>query len=201
MVLSLVIILILLIFVILGLRNGFIRWMTVTLGMIIGFGIASQKYFVFENSLMRLVHSQHLAHVIGFFLIFLLFFFIVILFGYLLSKVVNLTLLKGLDRILGAVFGLVAGLIFVWLLLILVITVQPKSQNYLTKSPLVPKILEIGQKVSGLPLQTKVIKKYLTSAPETLLLKPPVVLFYNKALNNNLNIGRNDKSLTSRKEA
>jgi len=198
--LSLVIIVILLIFVILGLRNGFIRWMTVTLGMIIGFGVASQKYFVLEKSLMGMVHSQHLAHVIGFFLIFLLFFFIVILFGYLLSKVVNLTLLSWLDRFLGAVFGLAAGFIFVWLLLILVITVQPKSQRYLSKSPLVPKILEIGQRVSGLPLQPKVIKKYLTSAPETLLLKPSVVLYY-ISLNNNLNIWRNDKSLTPRKEA
>ena len=200
MVLSLVIIVILLFFVILGLRNGFIRWMTVTLGMIVGFGMASQKYFVFENSLMRVVHSQHLAHVIGFFLIFLLFFFIVILFGYLLSKVVNLTLLGWLDRFLGAVFGLAAGLIFVWLLLILIITVQPRSQRYLSKSPLVPKILEIGQRVSGLPLQPKVIKKYLTSAPETLLLKPSVVL-YHISLSNNLNIWRNDNSFTPRKEA
>jgi membrane protein required for colicin V production len=200
MVLSLVIIVIILIFVILGLRNGFIRWMTVTLGMIVGFWMASQKYFVFENSLMRIAHSQHLAHVIGFFLIFLLFFLIVVLFGYLLSKVVNLTLLSWLDRFLGAVFGLAAGLIFVWLLLILVITVQPKSQRYLSKSPLVPKILEIGQRVSGLPLQPKVIKKYLTSAPETLLLKPPMVLYY-ISLNNNLNVWRNDKSFTPRKEA
>jgi len=200
MVLSFVIIAIILIFVILGLRNGFIRWMTVTLGMIVGFWMASQKYLVFENSLLRIAHSQHLAHVIGFFLIFLLFFLIVVLFGYLLSKVVNLTLLSWLDRFLGGVFGLVAGLILVWLLLILVITVQPSSQRYLSKSPLVPKILEIGQRVSGLPIQPKVIKKYLTSAPKTLLLSQSVVLYY-IPLNNNLNDWRNNKGFTPRKEA
>jgi len=196
---SLIIIAIVAIFVILGLRNGFIRWMGVTLGIIVGFWMASQKYFILEKTLTGLVHSQYQAHIIGFFTVFLLFFFIIILLGYLLSKVVNLSLLGWLDRLLGAVFGLVASLILVWLLLVLAITVQPRSQRNLSKSPLAPKILEVGQRVSGLPLRQKVSKKYLTSAPKTLLLKPPVILYY-ISLNNNLNIWRN-KEFTPRKEA
>jgi len=199
MVVSLIIIAIVAIFVILGLRNGFIRWMGVTQGIIVGFWMASQKYFILEKTLTGLVHSQYQAHIIGFFAIFLLFFFIIILLGYLLSKVVNLTLLGWLDRLLGAVFGLVASLILVWLLLVLAITVQPRSQRNLSKSPLAPKILEVGQRVSGLPLRQKVSKKYLTSAPKTLKLNRQVNLYTN-SLNNYLCIWRNIV-FTPRKEA
>uniref|UniRef100_A0A7C6A8T6 CvpA family protein n=1 Tax=candidate division WOR-3 bacterium TaxID=2052148 RepID=A0A7C6A8T6_UNCW3 len=169
MLVNIVIVAIVAIFVIFGLRNGFIKWMAVTLGIIIGFWLASQKYLVLEKFLLGLVHSSEKAHIIGFFLVFLLFFFIIVLIGYLLSKVVNLTLLGWLDRLLGAIFGLVAGLIFVWLLLVLAITLQPQSQRPLSKSALAPRILEAGQKVSGLPLGQKIRKKYLTFAPKPLL--------------------------------
>ncbi|MEO0093610.1 MAG: CvpA family protein [candidate division WOR-3 bacterium] len=169
MAITIIIIAIVAAFVIFGLRNGFIRWMAVTLGIIIGFWMASQKYSVLEKFLIGIVHSQEKAHIVGFFIIFLLFFFIIILIGYLLSKVMNLTLLGWLDRLLGAIFGLVAGLIFVWLLLVLAITVQPSSQRQLAKSSLAPRILEAGQKVSGLPLYKKVSKKYLTSGSNFLL--------------------------------
>lgn len=172
MIVNIVIIAIAAIFVIFGLRKGFIKWMTVTLGIIIGFWFASKKYLVLEKFLTGLVHSQEKAHIIGFFLIFLLFFFLVLLIGYLLSKVVNLALLGWLDRILGAIFGLFAGLIFVWLLLAAIITVLPSSQPQLVKSSLASRILEIGQRVSGLPLYKKISKKYLTLVPKTLLFIP-----------------------------
>jgi membrane protein required for colicin V production len=197
MVVSLVIISIVAIFVIFGLRNGFIKWMSVTLGIIAGFWIASQKYFVLEKFLNRFFHTQYQAHLIGFFLVFLLFFFIIVLLGYLLSKVMNLVLLSWLDRLLGAIFGLVAGLIFVWLLLVLAITVQPRSQRQLSKSGLAPRILEVGQRISGFPIRQKITKKYLTSAPETLLLKPQVRLYF---ISLNSNFQHNPNGLSLRKE-
>lgn len=183
MIVNIIIVAIVAIFIIYGLSRGFVRWMAVTLGMIIGFWMAAQKFSVLEKFLIRTIHSQYLASIISFFLIFLLFFLIVILLGYFLAKAVNLTLLDWLDRVLGAVFGLVAGLIFVWLLLVLAITIQPQTQRQLSKSALAPRILEIGQRISGLSVRQKVIKKYLTLAPKTLLLMPSVRLNHWRLIN------------------
>ncbi|MDH5186776.1 MAG: CvpA family protein [candidate division WOR-3 bacterium] len=174
MVVNLVIIVVIAIFVIFGLRQGFIRWLAVTLGIVIGFWMASQKYFVLEKLFGRIFHSQYQAQVVGFILVFLVFFFILVLLGYLLRKIMNLVMLGWLDRLLGGIFGLINGLVFVWLLLALIVSFQPSLERHLSKSVLATQILEAGRRLSGLQLKQRLQKKYLTLRPEGLSLIPQV---------------------------
>ncbi len=133
--------------------------------------MASQKYFVLEKFLTGIFHTQYQAKIVGFIIVFLLFFFIVVLLGYLLSKIVNLAMLGWLDRVLGGVFGLINGLVFIWILLVLIVTFQPNFQRSIDKSILAKEILETGRKLSGLHLKPRVPKKYLTFDTKTLSLK------------------------------
>lgn len=176
MVVNLVIIGVIAIFIIFGLRQGFIRWLSVTLGIVIGFWVASHKYFVLEKLLGRVFNSQYQAQIIGFILIFLIFFLISVLLGYLLSKIVNLVMLGWLDRLLGGIFGLINGLVFVWLLLALIVSFQPSLERHLSKSVLATQILEAGRRLSGLQLKKRLQKRYLTSKPKRLSLIPQVNL-------------------------
>ncbi len=171
MILNFVILAVVAIFVIFGLRHGFIRWLAATLGIFVGFWMASQKYFVLEKFLTGIFHTQYQAKIVGFIIVFLLFFFIVVLLGYLLSKIVNLAMLGWLDRVLGGVFGLINGLVFIWILLVLIVTFQPNFQRSIDKSILAKEILETGRKLSGLHLKPRVPKKYLTFDTKTLSLK------------------------------
>jgi membrane protein required for colicin V production len=170
-ILNFVILAVVAIFVIFGLRHGFIRWLAATLGIFVGFWMASNKYPVLEKFLARIFNSQYQAQIVSFIIVFLVFFFIVILLGYLLSKIVNLAMLGWLDRVLGGVFGLINGLVFIWILLVLIVTFQPNFQRSVDKSILAKELLETGRKLSGLHLKPRVPKKYLTFDTKTLSLK------------------------------
>ena len=171
MILNLVILAVVAIFVILGLLLCFIRWLAATLGIFIGFWIASHKYFVLEKFFSGVFKSQYQAQIVGFIAIFLIFFLIVVLIGYLLRKILNLAMLGWLDRLLGAIFGLINGLVFIWILLILIVVFQPNFNRGVSKSILAKEILETGRRFSGLHLKPKLPKKYLTLQSKTLLLK------------------------------
>jgi len=170
MILNLVILAVVAIFVIFGLRLGFIRWLAATLGIFIGFWMAAHKYYVLEKFFSGIFHAEYQIRIISFIAVFLIFFLIFILLGYLLRKIVNLAMLGWLDRLLGAIFGLINGLVFIWILLILIVAFQPNFNRVVTKSILAKEILETGRRFSGLHPKPKSPKKYLTFQAETLLL-------------------------------
>jgi membrane protein required for colicin V production len=147
-----------------GIKRGFVKELSVIVGLILGFYIASQKSILLEKYIFKSSPPSTSHHIICFLIILVIVFFLVFLLGLLLQKLVQLIMLGWLDKILGGVFGIVKGAIIVWLILLLIITVFPNTQNSLSKSFLATKIMELGSKITKLQIKVSKPTKLLTQS-------------------------------------
>lgn len=119
---------IILIFVLTGIIRGFIKEIfgKVSVVAAIFFGIIFTP--VLEKSLITLVKQPLLCKILSFLLIFVIVFLIVKIVQHILQKIFSGEILKGLDRTLGAVFGLLEGLVICYFI-ILVLEIMPFWTN------------------------------------------------------------------------
>jgi len=164
MIIDVIIILVILGSVITGIIRGFIKELSTLAGLILGIYIAAHNYPVLQKYVLSVLHNATVSKIISFLIIFFIVFFLIMLLGLLLQKVIKLIMLGWLDKILGGVFGIVKGVLFVWLLLVFIIAFFPTTQNYINKSRLALKILSIGSEYTKFPERVKKIKKPLTQS-------------------------------------
>ena len=110
--LDIVIIVILLIQVITGFAQGFIKALGGLIGLIAGIILAGRFY---ENvaSLLSFISNTDVANVVAFILILIVVWGIISAIASLLTKLISMAFLGWINRLLGAVFGLVMGSLFV----------------------------------------------------------------------------------------
>lgn len=159
MIIDIIILIIVVISFIIGIVRGFVKELSTLLGLILGIYLASQKYPLLEKYVAGVFPNATASKVISFIIIFLVVFFVTILLGVLLQKVIKLIMLGWLDKILGGIFGIVKGVLIVWLLLVLAIELFPKTENYIKKSNLGIKILTAGSKYTKFPEYLKKTKE------------------------------------------
>jgi membrane protein required for colicin V production len=164
MIIDVIIILVIIGSIITGIIRGFVKELSALAGLILGIYIAAQRYPLLEKHLIKVINSSSASKIISFLIIFLVVFFLIILLGLILQKVIQLVMLGWLDKLLGGVFGIVKGLIIVWLILMLVITVFPNTLQPITKSKLASRIMELGEKITKLQIKTIRSKKLLTQS-------------------------------------
>jgi membrane protein required for colicin V production len=150
--------------IITGIIRGFIKELSTLLGLILGIYIAAHNYPVLQKYVLSVFPNTTVSKIISFLIILFIVFFLMMLLGLLLQKVIKLIMLGWLDKILGGVFGIIKGLLFVWLLLVLIITFFPTTQNTINKSQLAMKILSIGSEYTKFPERIKKNKKPLTKS-------------------------------------
>ncbi len=95
-----------LIFLVRGIWVGFVRQLASIAGLLLGFIIAGNYYKHFSKFLSPVVASPQAGFLITYGLLFLLVFLSAIACGFLLKKVMTLSLLGWFDRVLGGFFGL-----------------------------------------------------------------------------------------------
>lgn len=100
------VIVIALIFLVRGIWVGFVRQLASIAGLLLGFIIAGNYYKQFSKFLSPVVASPQAGFLITYGLLFFLVFFSVVACGFLLKKVMTLSLLGWFDRVLGGFFGL-----------------------------------------------------------------------------------------------
>lgn len=93
-------------FLVRGIWVGFVRQLASIAGLLLGFIIAGNYYKQFSKFLSPIVASPQAGFLITYGLLFLLVFLSVVAFGFLLKKVMTLSLLGWFDRVLGGFFGL-----------------------------------------------------------------------------------------------
>lgn len=155
---------------VIGIVRGFVKEISVIVGLILGFYIASQKYVMLEKYLFKSVPPSTTYKIITFIIILVIVFFLVFLLGLLLQKLVQLIMLGWLDKILGGIFGFIKGLIIIWLILMLILAIFPKAQNPISNSKLAIRIIEFGTKLNKLPIKVSRPKKLLTQSTNLLIL-------------------------------
>jgi len=115
--LDIVLILIFAVFAFLGFKRGLIRAVLILVGLILGVFLAGRFYLAFSGWLP--IANVTAARVLAFILIFVAVVAVACVVAFLLRKTISAIMLGWADRLLGAVFGLVAGAVICGALLAL----------------------------------------------------------------------------------
>lgn len=119
---------ILLVFLISGIKNGLIGSIINLVGIVVAFIIIGKLIPVVESYLiLNFGLNQLIAHIVSYIILILAFAIVIKLVIWLMNSMLKLLRLSILNRILGAVFGLFAGFFFL-ILLVSVINVLPTEK-------------------------------------------------------------------------
>lgn len=118
-----------------GIARGFFRSAFSLAGLVLGLALASWNYWRLATILKPLVRSIDVANAIAFLVIAFLVMAVAALIGAVLAKMFEKVGLGCLDRLAGAVFGLVEGVVFVTLCILVTVAFFPQTQ-WLTEARL-----------------------------------------------------------------
>jgi len=110
-----------------GLARGFFRSVFSLAGLIAGVALASWNYWRVAGFLKRFIHSIEIADAVGFLIIAFLVMAVAAILGSLLAKFFEKVGLGCLDRLAGALFGFVEGLVFVTLCILVTVAFFPQT--------------------------------------------------------------------------
>jgi membrane protein required for colicin V production len=139
---------ILLIGIISGIARGFVRGLFGLAGLILGVMIAAGNYEWAGRTVLAFVSDARLRTVLAFVLILLVVLVLFSLLGKLLSKAVHLAELGWMDRLAGAVLGLLTASLLSGLLLVVLGGVH--GERFLVDSVLSPKVLAVTDAVASI---------------------------------------------------
>lgn len=108
--LDIVLIVVLALFILSGLIQGFIRTALALAGLIVGIFLAGRYYVAFGNWLP--IANTNIANIVAFAIIFIAVMVAAVLLAFFLRKIISLIMLGWADKLLGALFGLVLGALF-----------------------------------------------------------------------------------------
>lgn len=118
-----------------GIARGFFRSAFSLAGLVLGLAVASWNYWRLAAILKPVVKSVEAANAIAFLVIAFLVMAVAAVLGALLAKMFEKVGLGCLDRMAGAVFGFVEGMVFVTLCILVTVAFFPKTQ-WLTEARL-----------------------------------------------------------------
>jgi membrane protein required for colicin V production len=110
-----------------GIARGFFRSVFSLAGLIVGVTLAAWNYWRIGAVLKPLIHSVEVADAVGFLIIALLVMVVAAIIGSLLAKFFEKVGLGCLDRMAGALFGFVEGLVFVALGILVTVAFFPQT--------------------------------------------------------------------------
>lgn len=152
-----------------GLARGFFRSAFSLAGLILGLALASWNYWRLAAILKPLIHSAEVANAIAFVVIAFVVMAVAAIIGSLLGKMFEKVGLGCLDRLAGAVFGFVEGMVFVTLGILVTVAFFPKTQ-WLTEARL-PRYffgaLHVSTRVTPSRLADRVRKELQTLEEES----------------------------------
>jgi membrane protein required for colicin V production len=140
-----------------GFFRGIVQEASTLLGLIASFLLASLYYKDLSVLLERYIPNHVI--VLSFFCFVFLFILSIFLFNFfsiLAKKAIRLTMLGWLDRTLGGLFGLIKGLVLIFIIVTILTVIYPKSAILVEKSGFFPTSLAITEKLTLLiPLKIK----------------------------------------------
>ena len=143
-----------------GLMQGFFRTACSLVGLVFGLALASWNYPRVARFLLPLVRIETIANAVAFFLIALLVMAIFHLLGTLLGRAFRWIGLGCLDRIGGAVLGVMQGVVLVAIAILVAVAFFPRA-GWLTESRLPRQFfgaLNIGTQVTPTELAERLRK-------------------------------------------
>jgi len=154
-----IVIAITLILAIKGYFNGIIKELAGLIGIIGGLFLAS-KFFhqtgIYINDNLINIPNKSAVDLVGFIVVFVGFWMLAVFVGFLLGKILKLSALGALDRILGFIFSGAKFFLLVSIIVAMlwqVAFVKEKMQNIAKNSFMLPVLVKIGKKIINITPQ------------------------------------------------
>lgn len=119
-----------------GFFKGIISELFAIAGLIIGFLVAMRYSPLLQPSLLHFIKGETAALCLAFILLFLITAAAIITIGTLIKKAIKFIRLSWLDRLIGALVGVVKGVVVVGLISLLIITFVPEGRIFMKQSTL-----------------------------------------------------------------
>jgi membrane protein required for colicin V production len=119
-----------------GVYRGLVRELMSLVGWIVSAWLAWRYAYVFAPVFDSVIESSDVRKAASFITIFLVSLVMFALLSYFISKIMSKSALKGMDRTLGMLFGLLRGVIIIAVLALLVQSTQFAKETWWTESVL-----------------------------------------------------------------
>ena len=150
-ILDLILVILFLLFIINGYKDGFIEQISVILGIVISFYFAIRFYPEMEVLLVPYFDiPQRLLEFISFALIFIILNILIHLLAEGLKSILDLLFLKSLDQLMGAFLGLIKGVLILYLLILFINQIPyTKVRNIVNNSIIAKYFLDMSPKIQN----------------------------------------------------
>lgn len=141
-----------------GIFRGLIKEISSLVGVLGGFYAAYSYYPWLAKLLSRWISNAGYLNILSFLIIFFVVFFVISILGVIINYLLKIAFLGWIDRVCGAGFGAIRGVLIVSVMLIPLISFLPNGSPILQDSLLAPHATLISEKMA------KVVSKDLKSA-------------------------------------
>lgn len=140
-----------------GVFRGLIKELSSIIGVLGGFYAGYTYYVVVAKLLSRWISNEGYLNILSFLIIFCGVFIIVSILGVVIKYLLNIAFLGWVDRICGAGFGIMKGILIASVLLMIFTAFLPKGAPIMKNSLLAPHVTQISEKMA------KVVSKDMKS--------------------------------------
>jgi len=134
--------------VIRGLFRGLIKELSSIIGVLAGFYAAYSYYMVIAKLLSRWISSAAYLNILSFLILFCGVFFIVSILGVVIKYVLDIAFMGWIDRVCGAGFGMVKGILIISILLITFTAFLPKNASFVKDSVLASHVASVSERMA-----------------------------------------------------
>ena len=131
-----------------GLFRGLIKELSSIIGVLAGFYAAYTYYAEFGRLLSSWISNTAYLKIISFMIVFCGIFFLVSILGVVIKYVLNIVFLGWVDRISGAGFGIMKGVLICSVILIALTTFLPKGSPLIRNSFLSPYLTMVSENMA-----------------------------------------------------
>ncbi len=158
---DLLIIAILVFCIVRGVFRGLVKEISSLIGVLGGFYAGYTYYADVSGILFKWISTPSYRYIASFLTIFFLVFFIISIAGIIIRYLLNITFLNWVDRLFGAVSGMIKGLLIISVLLIVLTTFLPKKNLFIKNSCISPHVTILSENMAK--ATPKEIKKKFTN--------------------------------------
>lgn len=145
--LDILIIIILLYCLIRGIFRGIIKELSSIIGVLGGFYGAYAYYPLVAKQLSRWISNTGYLNILSFMIIFCVVFIVISILGIIIKYLLRISFLGWVDRVCGAGFGIIKGILIVSVILLALTTFLPKGAPLIKNSLLSPHVTMISEKL------------------------------------------------------
>ncbi len=146
--------------VFLGFYRGIIKEVFSILSIFLGYIVASQRYKVLYPFFHTIFKNSTIASAASFITVFFLFIICFMFIVLILRKGVKAVGLSPVDRVFGAIFGLIKGSLIVAIILFFLLTFFPNSKKTIDRSPIAKNAVMLAKTISKILPKTNLYSKF-----------------------------------------